>query len=81
MENTKTYLILLSIIFLIGGLIGGYYYGMASGKEQGREALLVEQELLAQQAIEELKEAANPFSEEDQTVNPFKQDYENPFSQ
>jgi len=80
MENTKTYLILLSVIFLVGGLVVGYFYGVASGKEQGRVALLAEQEAVAQQAIDEVKEAANPFSDEDQVVNPFKQDYENPFS-
>lgn len=80
MEESKNYLIILPIVLLVIGLVVGYFFGVKVGDKQGRAALLAEQEAAAEKALEEAKEAANPFSKEDQTVNPFKEDYQNPFS-
>jgi flagellar basal body-associated protein FliL len=80
----KSYLITLSIVLLVVGLVAGYFYGHAKGIDKGRADLLAEQEQAQQEAaakvLKEVQEAANPFTEEAQVVNPFeKVEYKNPF--
>jgi hypothetical protein len=73
--------LVVGIIFLLVGVVGGYYYGLSTGQSVGREALLAEQAAEIEEAKEEaqqqLTEAANPF--EDANVNPFEGSYRNPF--
>lgn len=77
MENTqsKTSLVVISIIALLIGLSAGLIYGKSTGKEEGRATLLAEQKTAAEEV---LLEQANPFADET-GVNPFEGSYENPF--
>jgi uncharacterized membrane protein YraQ (UPF0718 family) len=84
MEQSKNHLVLLSIMALVIGLVAGYFYGHAKGIDKGRADLLAQQEQAQQEAaakvLKEVQEAANPFTEEEQVVNPFeKVEYKNPF--
>ncbi len=80
MENntSKTLIIVVAIIALLIGLTAGLMYGKIKGIEDGRAALLAEQEADATAAQEALLEQANPFTDRGE-VNPFEGSYENPF--
>ena len=80
-DGTHTsWVVYVAVAFLIGLGIG-YWYGTVAGKEQGRAALLAEQEVATEEAKkkaqEEIIQAANPF----ETQNPLESGYENPFKQ
>ena len=79
---SKNFLVLLGIG--VGALILGILTGYSLGIGQGRQALLAEQaaerERAAAEAEAALVEAANPFAEANQTgANPFEGAYRNPF--
>ena len=69
------------VVALVAGAALGYWYGITIGVEQGRIALLAEQQAAEEeakkQAQEEIIQAANPF----ETPNPLESGYENPFKQ
>ncbi len=70
------------LVALIVGLGGGYYYGNSSGKLEGREVLLAEQEAQKgaekKAAQERVTQIANPFADAEE-VNPLEGVYKNPF--
>jgi len=76
MGQSKFYLAFLLITALMIGLVAGYFYGYSKGTGQGKEDLLAQQQ---EDTLKEIREMANPFSEKEQVVNPFKTEYENPF--
>lgn len=61
---------------MLVGIYASFSYGRTKGNEEGRTALLLEQKTIAEQ---ELLKQANPFTETDNSVNPFEGSYENPF--
>jgi hypothetical protein len=97
MENNKkftTLAVVLSVFFaLVAGACGGYYYGnnkgvtegIAAGKTagiaEGRAALLAKQTKEAEENLKAVQEAANPFAEQKNAVNPFQNAYANPFGE
>ena len=81
-NKLKIILPIVVAVALAVGSLAGYFYGNTVGKKVGREELLAEQKVTAEVAIQEtqkkIAEEANPFNE---TVNPFKSGYTNPFGQ
>jgi hypothetical protein len=80
MENntSNTLIVIMVLVALLVGLAVGLMYGKIKGAEEGRAALLAEQEADAIAAQEKLVEQANPFADGGE-VNPFEGSYENPF--
>lgn len=80
-EHSHNPWIAATVIALLIGTGGGYYYGHLKGVEKGRANLLAEQEESAKKAKEEaqkqIAEQVNPFKESE--ANPFEGSYKNPF--
>lgn len=97
MENNKkftTLAVVMSAFFALAvGICGGYYYGnnkgvadgisagKAAGIAEGQAALLVKQTKEAEENLKTVQEAANPFAEQKNAVNPFQNAYVNPFGE
>lgn len=63
------------VIFLVAGLVGGYWFGFSRGYNKAEADIKKVQEEAAKKAAEEAAKAANPFK----AVNPVEGVEANPF--